>query len=241
VGEELYRHGSELIRLAYEAELAVERITTGWEPELHIAIHDFFPADKIIQLAHEFYEVAPKTHLFLTKEVMTGAWDALLSGRADIVLAMGKEISEGGGFSVYEAGEVEFVFVVSPEHPLARFPEPIPDDELRKHRVVAIADTAKNIPTKSIFLLPGQQVLTVSSPEMKIEAHLQGLGVGTVPRAMVQQYLQSGRLVVKALESGSAWRFPLVYAWKNKDKGQALTWLIKRLCDPKRTIDWFGD
>ncbi|MCB1754079.1 MAG: LysR family transcriptional regulator [Gammaproteobacteria bacterium] len=240
-GAELHRYGSELLRMAYETESAIGRLSTGWEAELRIAVHDFFPEDKVMALVREFYEVAQNTRLKIFTEVLTGAWDALLSGRVDFVIGIGTDIPEVGGFSTAPAGEVEFVFVVARDHPLAAHPGPLPEDQVRQHRAVAIADTSRDLPKRSIALLPGQPVLTVSTPAMKIQAHLQGLGVGLVPRHSVRNYLADGRLVEKNLETGRSWRYPLIYAWKNKHKGRALDWLKARLTDPQRPVGWFDD
>ena len=237
-GEEVYRHGLEILRVASEAESAIGHLASGWESRLRLAVHDFFPEDKLISVVSEFYEVAESTRLIVTTEVMAGIWDALLSDRADIALAIDTDAPEGSGLSHAIIGSVEFIFVVAPSHPLAAVKEPISEDELRRHRVVAIADTARQLPTKSVSLLPGQPVFTVTTPQMKLQAHLQGVGVGTLPRAMVQPYIDSGCLVEKQLEGQSPRRYPLVCAWRNKRKGKALKWLRERLTDPARPIQW---
>lgn len=236
-GSEFYAHGMELLRVARETERALERLASGWESQLHIVVHDVLPVDQIIKLVGEFYAVAPSTRLKVSTEVLAGAWDALLSDRADFVIAVGNNIPDTGGISVVDAGQVEFLFCVSPDHPLADYPEPIPEDVIRRYRAIAIADTARSLPKRSVAVLPGQQVLTVNSPEMKLEAHLQGLGVGTMPKYMVAEYLESGRLVKKTTESGASWVYPLVYAWKNKHQGKGITWLRRRLCE--EGVEWF--
>ncbi|MDO6459570.1 LysR family transcriptional regulator [Granulosicoccaceae sp. 1_MG-2023] len=237
-GQEVYRHAQELLRVAAEAETAIGHLATGWESQLRLAVHDFFPEDKLMPLVEEFYAVARATRLSISTEVMTGIWDALLGERADIILAIGSDGPEGGGYGQAEIGQVEFVFVVAPHHPLAAWQGPVPEDELRRHRAVAIADTSRQLPVRSLSLLPGQPVLTVSTPQMKLQAHLQGIGVGTLPRAMVQPYLDDGRLLEKELEGRDPQRFPLVCAWRNKRKGLALQWLRERLTDPARPVQW---
>lgn len=236
-GSEFYAHGMELLRVARETERALERLASGWESQLHIVVHDLFPADRVMKLVGEFYAAAPGTQLKVSTEVLSGAWDALVSDRADLVIAIGNNMPDIAGISVADAGNVEFVFCVSPRHPLADYPEPVPEDIIRRHRAIAIADTSRSLPKRSVAVLPGQKVLTVNSPKMKLEAHLQGLGVGTLPKYMVQEYLDSGQLLQKTTESGSSWVYPLVYAWKNKHQGKALTWLRNRLCNER--VDWF--
>ena len=235
-GSEFYAHGMELLRVAGETEKALERLASGWESQLHIVVHDVFPVSQVIKLIGEFYEVAPSTTLKVSTEVLAGAWDALLSDRADLVIATGNNMPTMSGITVVDAGQIEFLFCVSPDHPLADHPEPIPEDVIRQYRAVAIADTSRSLPRMTIAVLPGQKVLTVNSPAMKVEAHLQGLGVGTLPKNMVRQYLATGQLVSRSTETGSTWTYPLVYAWKNKHHGKAFTWLRKRLCEDG--VEW---
>ena len=238
-GEELYLRGEELLRLAYETESALKNLSIGWESELRISVHDFFPAEKTMALVGELQQVAPYTRVRVSEEVLAGLWDALLADRTDFVVAIGPEGAEMSNLSYCKGGEVEFVFAVARDHPLANAREPLSDDEIRRHQVVAIADTSQELPTQSVGILAGQPVLTVSTPQMKLQAHLQGLGVGTIPKAMIQPWLDNGSLIIKQTEAGSNWRAPVVYAWKRKRRGKALQWLIDRVSDSQRPIDWF--
>lgn len=238
-GNELYLRGEELLRVAYETESAIRHLSLGWEPELRIAIHDFFPIDRLMSVVKELQVAAPDTRLSISSEVLTGIWDALTADRVDFVIAIGTQMPEIGGFTSVVAGQMEFVFAISPDHPLAQCEEPIPEDRIRRYPSIAIADTARETPARTVAILHGQPVLTVSTPAMKLEAHLQGLGVGTLPKSMIRPYLESGQLVEKKLESGVRWKYPVVYAWKNKRKGNALNWLKRRLTDPDNPVVWF--
>ena len=194
----------------------------------------------MLELCKEFYEIAPETHLILTSEVLSGSWDALLSGRADLIIGAPSDGPSGGGYSVRPLGEVEFLFVVAADHPLAGADEPLADRVIRKHRVVAAADSSRNLPARTYGLLPGQQVLTVSSLENKREAQLLGLGVGHLPRYMIQEDLDSGRLVHKQTEEQTAGGPKMGYAWLPNNMGKGLQWFLQRLDAEKDTIGWLS-
>jgi DNA-binding transcriptional LysR family regulator len=51
-------------------------------------------------------------------EVMTGTWEALKEGRADLILAIG-EGPAGTGYKAIKVGTLEFAFCVGRNHPLA--------------------------------------------------------------------------------------------------------------------------
>ncbi len=87
-----------------------------------------------------------------------------------------------------------FVFAVAPHHPLAAATAPISDAELLRHRAVAVADSAQRLAPYTVNLLPGQDVLTVSSMQIKLEVQLRCLACGFVPEPMAREHIAAGRL-----------------------------------------------
>ena len=88
-------------------------------------------------------------------------------------------------------------------------------------------------------LLPGQDVLTVSSMAAKIEALLRGLGCGFIPEPMVREHLRAGTLLAQAHACGRApprrWATPGAAAAAGKERaalGLALQWWLKQLAAP---------
>ena len=63
---------------------------------------------------------------------------------------------------------------------------------------------------------------------MKIAAHCHGLGVGSVPRHMIQQELADGRLKELVLDKPMPGASNHI-AWKISNRGQALQWLVEQL------------
>lgn len=239
-GEALLREGRDLLTMADGAARNVKRIATGWEAELRIAVGDLIPYAKVLDLCDAFYRVAPDTRLRLTTEVLGGTWDALVSGRADLVIGAPSEGPPGGGYTLHPLGEVEFVFVVAPNHPLAGEPEPLTNDLIRRYRAVAAADTSRGLAPRTVGLLPGQGVLTVPDLQIKREAQKRGLGVGYLPRHLIARDIAAGDLIVKATEDGVSTRHRLYYVWRTRHQGKALAWFKKQLCWDGKGIDWFS-
>jgi DNA-binding transcriptional LysR family regulator len=84
-----------------------------------------------------------------------------------------------------------------------------------------------------VNLLPGQDVLTVSSTQAKVEAHLRCMGCGFLPEPLARPHIEAGRFVVKAVQRprhtatfGYAWR-----ATSNQDAslGLGLQWWLQQL------------
>jgi DNA-binding transcriptional LysR family regulator len=231
-GRELLREGRHLLRAASELESRVRRVATGYEVELHIAVDDVIPMERLHPLIRRFYDQACGTRLRILVEVFGGAWDALVSGRADLVIGAPVEVPSGGGYSTRPLALIEWLFVMAPTHPLTTVPEPIPPEEILKYRSVAAADSSRNLPPRTSGLLTGQDVLTVADMRHKIAFQRAGLGVGYVPAHMVRAELEDGRLVAKqVLETKPD--MTLLIAWRTADKGKALRWFLKELEDEK--------
>ncbi len=224
-GEKLLHH---LLRAAQELELTVKRVATGWEAELTLAVDTLIPLSKIYPLVTDFYAENTGTQLRIITEVLGGAWDALATGRADLVIGASGEGPPGGGYTVRALGEMEFVFVVPPGHPLANATVPLTNEEISQHRAIASADSSRNLPPRTSYLLTGQDVLTVPCMRTKLDAHRAGLGVGFVPRSLVEDDLVTGRLIMKTV----AYPCPiprLFTAWRSSHTGKALMWFLERL------------
>ncbi len=265
-GQELLDEGTRLLEQMGAVANRVKRVATGWETQLSIAVDDICSPSVMIDLCESFYacttrdvpatrppEVCdgqdtgagelkpPTTRLRLRTEVLAGTWEALVSGRADLVIGVAGRGEPLPGLSVQPLGSVRFVFVVAPHHPLAAATGPIADGVLERQRAVAVADTARDLAPLSVNLLPGQDVLTVPDQRMKNEALVRGLGCGFAPEPMVRDLIAAGRLVVKPVQRLRA-DTELFYAWrtprpsramrKAPPLGLALRWWLEQLESP---------
>lgn len=230
-GQELLREGRHMLRAACELECRIKRVATGWEAELRIAYDDVIPVERIFALAAEFYRKESGTRLRLQAEILGGCWDALMSGRADLVIGASGEGPPGGGYTTLPLGSVEFVFAVAPHHPLAKLPEPLKSEDILHHRSVSAADSSRNLPARTSGILSGQDVFTVHNMHAKLAAQRLGLGVGYLPRYLIAKDLAEGSLVIKrTMETKTDTQ--LFIAWRSVKRGKALRWWLKRLEDP---------
>jgi len=230
-GRELLDEGRHLLRAAGELESRVKRVATGWEAELRIAYDDVIPLGGMLRLVEAFYRDPCPTRVRIAVEVLGGCWDALAGDRADLAVGASGEGPAGGGYSVREMGSIEWMFAVSPRHALASVPEPLKPAEILRHRAVAVADSARNLPPRTLGLLSGQDTLTVPHLRAKLQSQVMGLGVGNLPRYLAEPEAKAGRLVIKRTEEPRL-ETPLYLAWRTAHRGKALQWFVKRLQQP---------
>ena len=231
-GAELIKEGRPLLDAAQALESRVKRVATGIETDITIAVSDLFSNTAVLQVLTVFYLQAFGTRVRLTREVFGGSWDALTTGRADISIGAPGDAPPGGGYATKLIGNLDFVFAVAPDHPLASVAEPLSNQDIIQYRAVAVAvaDSSHNLPPRTSGILTGQDVLTVHNMESKLEAQMMGIGVGYVPKHLAMRYTAEGRLTIKRVAEHKTIA-PTYIAWRhNTDKtdGKAQQWLLKR-------------
>ena len=231
-GTELLREGARLLQEMDAVANRVKRVATGWESQLTVAVDTVIACGVVMELAQAFFELAPTTRLRLRDESLSGTLEALASGQADLALGIAVETATFPDVQTAVLGDLPFIYVVAPHHPLANVEGPLADQLLLRHRAIAVADSVRQGVAVTFGLLPGQDVLTVPSMAAKLDAQLRGLGGGFVPEPMARPYVQTGRLVVKEVERSS--RIPrMTYAWRtNPPPGRGLLWWLTQLESP---------
>jgi len=230
-GRELLEEGRVLLQAADELACRVRRVADGWENEIRIAVDSLVPPMMFSALLERFAAEAPATRVRLMSEALTGTWEALLDGRADLALAVGQGPS-GGGLRTRVLAGIEFCFCVAPRHPLAAWPGTVPSEEVRRHRTIVVSDSARRLPQRTVGLLPGQQVLAVPDMRTKYALQAAGLGVGFLPRLFVQSALERGLLVTREVEEPKP-DDQVLLAWRTGQPGKALKWWREALAQPE--------
>ncbi|KJA12188.1 LysR family transcriptional regulator [Acidovorax temperans] len=232
-GAELLREGGRLLQDIDAVANRVRRVATGWEPQLTLSIDGVISPHTMLELVEAFYAMSPPTRLKLRDGIMSGTREALTSGRADLAIGVSNIASDVAGLQQAPLGDLLFIYVVAPHHPLASMPEPITDAVMLRHRAVAVADSAQR-GGMSMGLLGGQDVLTVDTMQAKVQVQLRGLGGGFLPEPMVRPYLEAGRLVAKRVARPER-QLRLHYAWGGPGftaPGRALQWWLQQLQSP---------
>jgi DNA-binding transcriptional LysR family regulator len=231
-GHALLDDGRLLLRSLEDLTRRVRRIATGWEPELRIAVNGLLPWPPIYDLIEEFQGLGSATKLRFSSEVLSGTWDALTAGRADLLIGGDATLAPPGRFTARPLGEVRLAFCVAPHHPLARIDRPLTPDDIRAHCAVVVTDTSRALPPLTRGLLDMQQRVVMPTMQAKIDAQIRGVGCGYVPRILAGPYLDQGVLVEKATRDGEI-RERQVYAWRAPAVGEALKWWLGKLESPR--------
>lgn len=237
-GEVLVAEARTLLAQAEHVERRVRLVADGWEPRLTLAVGDLVPMGKVLDLVRRFLRTAPQTDVRISREVLSGGWDALVSARADLAIGVPEDGAPAIPVAMRPLSEVRFVFVVAPDHPLAACAEPLTAEQVAAQRAVAASDSTRGLPARTLRILAGQAILSVPDQFTKWEAIRRGLGVGFLPAGLVADDLARGRLVAPRLAFSNDDRGRICYAWRARETGRGLSWLTARMEAEVRGGEW---
>lgn len=214
---------------------ALRRNTTliheGVEQELTIAVNNIIPLDVMVDFIADFERAFPSTQLTVNTEVYNGCWDALYDKRADLVIGAPHAVPASDGILSEPLGQMEWDFVVGPQHPLAARMQPLENSHLRQFPAVCIRDTAINSVPQQAWLLEGQKALFVPDFASVIALIRRNAGIGYVPHHLVMPLLNNGELVKKPMQEHKH-ATKLFLAARADGMGKVSRWCMEYLLHP---------
>lgn len=213
----------------------IKQVNDGVEPQFTLVVNNLmYDAQAMARLLSHLAEQFPHTVFRVHRAVYMGVWDEILHNGAHLALGVPGFHTINDDFSIDPLGIVNWIFVVAPEHPLAKLPGPLGNHELRAYPAINIQDTAQRLTKRTAWRLPGQKEFLVPDLQTKIACHLQGLGVGFLPSAMVRALLNRRQLVERTVQVGRS-PSPLSLAWRCKGAGRITCHLLE-LCRARHPL-----
>jgi DNA-binding transcriptional LysR family regulator len=191
-GSALHARAQPLLREAVDLGSYAAQLATGEESELSVVLGDVCPRPQVLALLAHFFTDRPHTRLHLHYEAVSGPWERLIDGDADLILHRVEKTDPRVEW--IDLCQVTFVPVVAPgflPFPITAFIEP---QQLRAFTQCVIRDTARNLPAANYFLVEGAHQCTVADQLMKKEVIVSGMCWGHLPHFLIAQELSEGRL-----------------------------------------------
>lgn len=227
-GRLMLEKGRVLLRAVGELEQQAQYVESGWESRLTISLDATVPFALLSGLIDEFYQQHQHTQLLFRHDVLAGCWEALSYGDADIVFGAVQPPARPAGIEYVPVGWLEYVFAIAPGHPLAQLPSPLLREQIRQYRAVVVHDSSRHAEGVDLRVLDDQPILSVHGFADKVQAQVDGLGCGYLPRYLAAPHLESGALVERQLDTETR-RDQAFLAWKAGATGNAAVWWRERL------------
>ncbi|USD44089.1 LysR family transcriptional regulator [Vibrio sp. SCSIO 43135] len=200
-------------------------LANGWELDLTVAYDGIIPTANFFPMVDALGNVS-KTRVRLQEEILAGCWESLAEGRADLLICPKLETLPHD-VKAETLGEMSMSWVAAEDHHVHKRSGPFDDAARERYRVIAIADTARGQPAISVNVLQKQPRLTVTNFNSKIDALIQGLGIGTLPTQVAKPLIESGQL--KVIEGTEEQSIDIILAWRRNKIGEAKSWCIQFL------------
>lgn len=203
-GEALLRRSRQLVSDALELEQFAHDLERGWEPEIRLVVDAAFPNAYLIEALRRFAPRSGGTRVQLNEVVLSGSEEALLEGRADLVIAP----LVPAGYLGEPLLAVEFVAVAHHAHPLHQIEPPLLEHDLRRELQVVVRDSGL-YRKRDVGWLGAEYRWTVTSIETALDTVCAGLAFGWLPCSRVEGPLAQGLLKVLPLREGQRQRVQL--------------------------------
>ena len=204
----------------------VKGLLQGLEAQVHLVLDVMLPAERVVDALRSFREAFPTVALHLHMEAL-GAVTERVINRAAIIGVSGPMNDGIDGIERIAAGSVELIPVAAPHHPLAADPAIAPG-ATREFTQLVLSD--RSVLTKDQeFAVLSTHTWRLADLGAKHMLLREGIGWGNMPAPMVQEDLDSGRLVLLNLpeyQSGT-YTFDVIYR-TDLPPGPAARWLIER-------------
>lgn len=191
-GHSFHRRAQSLLREMEALCTHAEQLAMGEESKLRVVIGDLCPRTQTLALLSRFFMHHPRTRLHLYVEAVTGPWERLFDGDADLILH-GIDKSDAR-LEWVDLCKVPFVPVVAKgflPFPISRAIRP---EQMRDFTQCVIRDTAHHSAPRDYFMIEGAHQCTVADQMLKKEIILQGMGWGHMPLFLIEEELRRGQL-----------------------------------------------
>lgn len=224
-GKLILERGRDILKASEKLVNDATVLANGWELDITIAFDGIIPVSNFFPMVDALSEVS-STRVRLQEEILAGSWEALNTGRANLLICPSLDTLPQEVKSE-KIGKMTMYWVAAANHYVHKRSGEFDDAAREKYRIIAIADTAREQPALSINIIQKQPRLTVTNFTAKVDALTAGLGIGTLPSQIAQPLIDSGAL--KRIEGTEPLPMDIILAWRRNTMGEAKSWCIQYL------------
>lgn len=229
-GKHLLAEGREILYAINALSEQTQTIANGWEPRIRIACDAIIDIQSVLQQINQFLTEHQNVEIDIQEQVISGTWEVLIEDKVDLVIGAPGPVPNQKGIRAVKLTELANVLVAHKSHPLTSINKTMQPSELSCYRSIIVHDSAKNEILWSANIIEGSQHFFVSSVSQKVAAISAGIGIGYLPKYLIQNQLSSGELVIIELTEPRPTE-DLYRAWKLTNKGKGLKRLTSLLLD----------
>ena len=198
-GKRIYQQAKRVLTEANELLNLAHHLSTGNESSVTLAVDGSYELPKLLPVFEDAQKTFPDTELHLSLEYLTGALEAVTSGKADIAITpLTVDMLAEQALEATQLNHLRLVNVASPaliaksDSNLAAF---------RHAYQIVVRDSGQLSGTREYGVQDGQRKWYVYDLATKKTLIMSGMGWGRLPEHMIHEELASGRVQELHLKS----------------------------------------
>ncbi|BBM66710.1 LysR family transcriptional regulator [Vibrio alfacsensis] len=224
-GKLILERGRAILQASEKLVADATLLANGWELDLTVAFDGIIPIKNFFPMVEALSDVST-TRVRLQEEILAGSWESLNSGRADLLICPALDALPQD-VKAERIGKMSMIWVAGSDHYVHKRNGEFDEAAREKYRVIAIADTAREQPALTMNITQKQPRLTVTNFHAKVEALVSGLGIGTLPSQVAQEFIERGEL--KRIDGTEEHSLDIIMAWRRNTMGEAKSWCVQYL------------
>ena len=229
-GRLILEEGRKIISTTLLLANKAKQVSTGWEPRISIGVESILDQTLIFQLLKQFLDQHPNIEIDVRECVLNGGWEALDNGQVDLIIGAPGPVSAQKGYRAVALHDNDLIPIIATTH--LSFESLMDPDQvdalLPKIRKVITHDTSITDIARSEGLSTDGKIFYVQTIQQKVQAILAGIGIGYLPRHLIQTYLDENQMSVLPIQKDLNRQHFMAWKISNKGKGlRALTQMIE--------------
>ncbi len=193
-GRQIYLRTLRLLNEASEIQQLSAHLAKGVEASVTLAFEASFDLTRVLPMLEVTQGEFPDTSIILKQEYMSGAFEAVLQGAAELaIIASSHYFIEAEAIESIRLYRGALVSVAAPRL-LTRHPNLIGVEELRNEYQIVVQDSGQATKGKEMGVQQGQRRWYVNDFSTKKTLILSGMGWGKLPDNLIADELTSGML-----------------------------------------------
>lgn len=225
-GLHLLDHGSYILTALKQLEESAKSVATGWRTTLKIGIEATQDPSDVFSIVKRFVEQYPNQQFECHETVLAGGFEALEEQKIDLLFGAVGPIPKHKGLRWSRLGDNHMLPVISPRY-RAQFKSD--QQAMAEAQSIVLSDSAESAIKRNVGLTQATSSLIVDNMLLKKSAILAGLGIGHLPRHLIESELERGDLVTLDIDlPEELGRF---IAWKGNQAGKAAEYFARLATD----------
>lgn len=192
-GEKLLPRAKTIINNVSNFKAYSNLLNSNVENQLRLAIDVLYPIEEISETLNNLMTQYPTTNFYIFSETLGGAVERLIDGDVDIAIA--EKLGDTTNIDAKKLCKIPLIAVTTPQYHQKHLDDFLSPETLENTLQIILTDSSKHLPKYTFGVVEGSNAWIVTDLQTKKNLIQSGLGWGRLPDYLVQNEIDSGKLI----------------------------------------------